>query len=251
MKEDLLKRLDCLASSLSKQEHCLAFLALGSAADINRLDDYSDLDFFLITEEGYAKSFIDSLAWLETCSSLAYTFRNTIDGYKVMWEDGIYAEFAVFNPSQLSQIPFTEGRFIFNKNPQTIKGSPALSYPKLSQTLEYAFNEIITNLYVGLSRYHRGEKLSAFRLIQVHAVDRYLAMMHLFYEEKPIASDPFSLERRVESRYPLMTSWNQLMLGYDRTLESAHEMLNLLETIQPINPVLKKEIVKLLKPKKS
>jgi hypothetical protein len=34
----------------------------------------------------------------------------------------------------------------------------------------------LTNLYVGLGRFHRGEKLSALRFIQHHAVDRFLEL---------------------------------------------------------------------------
>ena len=41
---------------------------------------------------------------------------------------------------------------------------------------EWSLGEALTNLYVGLSRLRRGEKLSAMRLIQYHAVDRILEL---------------------------------------------------------------------------
>jgi hypothetical protein len=61
-------------------------LALGSAGlERQRLDRYSDLDFFVIVAQGYKVHYIESLDWLA-------------DGHKALMTDGIFCEFAVFEP---------------------------------------------------------------------------------------------------------------------------------------------------------
>ena len=58
--ELLLKRLDEIAQSFAKRPHALALIGLGSIGqELDRLDDYSDLDFFAIVEDGHQQSFID------------------------------------------------------------------------------------------------------------------------------------------------------------------------------------------------
>lgn len=244
MNQKLQDRLIQLSNILSQREDCLGLLALGSCADMDRMDQWSDLDFFVLVDKGKQLSYLNNLDWLEACAPLAYVFRNTIDGHKIMWEDGIYAEYAVFGYDQMSHIPFSKGTFIFKKNGFELTDTPHIDYPVLSQSTDYAINEILTNLYVGLSRYHRGEHLSAFRLIQVHAIDRILSMHRV---KDAGTYDNFSLDRRVESIHPeLISVLNQSILGYTHTVESAKVILNYIKTITELNPMMVHEIERLI-----
>src|SRR5579872_3886500 len=113
---ELLSRLDGIAASLARREGALALIGLGSVgADLSRLDAYSDLDFFVIAERGHTEALINSLAWLEEVAPVAFAFQNTRDGSKVLFEDGIYAEFAVFDPDQLRSIPFDGARIVWQR----------------------------------------------------------------------------------------------------------------------------------------
>jgi lincosamide nucleotidyltransferase len=248
MNEKLMNRLNDLGKHLYIQDYSLALLALGSCAEVSRMDEYSDLDFFLIVKEGTKTEALIDLSWLEV-APLSYTFRNTIDGYKVMWEDGIYAEFALFEPEELASISFSPGRFIFKKKGTELSSEPTVEIkPQLQKDRDYAVNEILTNLYVGLCRYRRGEVLSAFRLISVHAVDRYLSILPLLDQPKDSLIDPFALDRRIEERHPgYKTKIASYIQGYDGVLESAQALLDELETITTLNPVMKREINTLMK----
>jgi hypothetical protein len=94
----------------------LGLLGLGSVGvELGRLDQYSDLDFFLIVKKGSKSMYLDSLFWLSDVYPLAYSFRNTVDGYKILFEDGIYGEFAVFEEDEMDKIAYSEGRWIFKK----------------------------------------------------------------------------------------------------------------------------------------
>ena len=112
--ETLLARLDAIAVSLAANEHSRALLALGSVGrELERLDEYSDLDFFVIVAPGYKVRFIDNLDWLERVHPVGYQFKNSADGYKLMFEDGILCEFAVFEEAELTNAIYSPGRIIW------------------------------------------------------------------------------------------------------------------------------------------
>jgi hypothetical protein len=102
--------------------------------------------------------------------------------------------------------------------------------------VDWLIGEALTNLYVGLCRYHRGEKLSAQRLVQHYAVDRLLELAALVEKEKPLPRDIFANERRFERRFPaLAEELPHFIQGYERTRESARAILHWLEGHFEIN----------------
>jgi lincosamide nucleotidyltransferase B/F len=116
-KISLLTRLDEIGRSLERSGHGLALIGLGSVGlELDRIDAYSDLDFFVIVEDGYKQAYIDSLGWLSDIHPVAYLFRNTVDGYKLLFADGIFCEFAVFELGELQNIPFAPGRIVWKRS---------------------------------------------------------------------------------------------------------------------------------------
>ena len=74
--------------------------------------------------------------------------------------------------------------------------------------MEYHVNEALTNLFVGLHRDLRGERLSATRFIQGYAVDRLLTVLGLLRANTAAPQDPFAVERRAERRFtPAQLPW--------------------------------------------
>ncbi len=113
-----------------------------------------------------------------------------------------------------------------------------------AHTLEWLIGEALTNLYVGLGRFHRGERLSALRLIQVFAVDRILELAH-FVEEEQVGppgathTDKYAAERRFEKRFPMVASeLPGFIQGYDRSPESAAAILTFLEGHWEVNSAM-------------
>lgn len=254
--EQLLHRLEAIGASLASSGHALALIGLGSVGDErDRLDDYSDLDFFAIVQPGFKEAFIGNLSWLERVHPIAFSFQNTRDGDKVLFTDGIYAEFAVFVPDELARIPTHKGRIVwradgFDIDPAALRYQP--SEPPEPHTAEWLAGEIITNLYVGLTRFHRGERLSAMRLIQTHAVDRLIELSAYIQRPSLASADPFALERRYEARYPAIAAYlPQFAQGYDRSVESALAILAFLEQHTPVNAAIKQRILDLCEPASS
>lgn len=238
----MLQRLNAIGESLANSGHALALIGLGSVGEeMHRIDEYSDLDFFVIVEAGYKHHYIDDLGWLEQLAPVAYRFANTIDGYKLLFADGIFCEFAVFELDELRSIPFAPGRIIWKRAdaPANLHLPAKVSTSRPPQTPEYLLGEAITNLYVGLGRDLRGEKLTALRFIQSYAVDRLLELTALIEPEQAITRDRFSNERRFEQRFPVtareISAWMQ---GYDQNRASALAILAFLERHFEVNPVM-------------
>ena len=242
----LLKRLDEIGQSLEQSSHALALIGLGSVGlELYRLDAYSDLDFFVIVEAGYKRSFLDDLQWLSALCPIAYCFPNTENGYKLLFDDGIFCEFAIFEPDELQAVSFSAGRIIWKRShgaeaiSQPIK--EILRYQKKNQ--EWLLGEALTNLYVGMAREKRGERLSAMRFIQWYAVDRLLELTENTKESRPVVRDEFSLERRFEQRYPEVACYASLwMQGYKRNRESALAILVFLEQQFEVNDAMAEAI---------
>ena len=245
----LLSRLNEIGSSLSKTDKALALIGLGSVGvELDRLDEYSDLDFFVIVETGYKNDFINDLSWLSSIQPIAYAFRNTQDGYKLLFQDGVFCEFAVFEEPELKQIPFAPGRIVWKKAgvSDAIHIPRQSNRPKEEHSAERSVGEALTNLYVGLHRYHRGEKLSAMRFIQVYAVDRILELSEKIGSETPPFRDVSSPERRAEQRHPTLAhSLPEFIQGYERSVESAKAILSFLESHFEVDGIMKRAILDL------
>lgn len=248
--EPLLRRMDAIGRSLASTGDAVALLALGSVGtELDRLDAYSDLDFFVIVRAGTVPQYLEDLGWLQVVCPIAYCFRNTSVGYKFLFEDGIYGEFAIFTEGELAQMSFPEARIVW-KAPEidaAIRLSHQPPVPPTPRPTEELVGEIITNLYVGLGRAARGERLSALRFIQLFAVDRLLELAPRIETEQAAHRDPFSAERRIEQRFPTLAGeLPRFMQGYDRSPESAVALLAFVERHWTVDPAMKREILALL-----
>lgn len=235
----LLQRLEAIGRSLAAEPDALALLGLGSVGlELDRLDEYSDLDFFVIVRDGTQAAFLEDLTWLERVAPVAYHFQNNHDAIKLLFADGIFCEFAVLTDRELPGIPFAEGRIVWKRPevPEAI-GRPQKPLPSPdARTEAWLLGEALTNLYVGLGRYHRGEKLTAARFIQCFAVERVINLAARYSEAAPGYADPFGLDRRFEQRYGTAAAYlPSFMQGYDRTPQSAAAILRWLETHFEVN----------------
>jgi len=238
----LLARLDAIGQALAESGHALALMGLGSVGlELERIDAYSDLDFFAIVEPGHKARYIDALDWMATAAPIVYAFRNTVDGYKLLYADDIFCEFAVFEPHELAHIPFAAGRIVWQRSAFDAHiATPArTASPPRDSSVEWLVGEAVTNLYVGLCRYQRGEKLSAARFIQQYAVDRVLDLAPRIEAAQPGHADLFTPERRFEQRYPITAAALPSMVqGYAHSPASALAILTWLEAHFPVNTAM-------------
>ena len=109
--------------------------------------------------------------------------------------------------------------------------------------------EALTNIYVGLCRFHRGEKLSAARFVQGYALDRIVDLSARLSSPGDSPADVFMPERRFEQRYPAIAQhpiriYAGIRWHYRLRPGNAWDFL---DTHFRINPAIKTEILKLAK----
>ncbi len=231
----LAQRLDALAHSLASRDNALGLLALGSIGqETARADAWSDLDFFVIVRPGAKASYLASLNWLEAAHPLVWSFANTVDGHKALMADGMFCEFAVFEPAELPTIPYAPGRWIWRRE-QELAEHWARAQAALPTARDPAWlaGEALSNLLVGLQRYRRGEHLAAMRMVQVYAVDHVLELIDQLQPHTPgVTRDPFNADRRFEARHPseaaALHAWTG---GIAATPQAALALLQRLEAL--------------------
>lgn len=248
---DLLSRIDDIKNLVSNTNGTLALLGLGSiGADLIRLDNYSDLDFFVIVKDKKAKeTLLLDLYWLESPKKFSFKFKNTKDGYKALYEDGIFIEMAIFVIDELKYIPYSKGRIIWiDKSFEPTSIPLENNLPKFTNSIEWLLGELLTNLYIGMSRYCRGEKLSAYKFIHHYAIDRFIELMMLkLNKNKDILLDNFSIDRRIELNYPEIVPYlKELLNSYMEIPKSCSKILTIIMKYYSINQNIEVEINKLL-----
>lgn len=244
--KQLIRRLEAIAASLSRRPTALALIGLGSSGlERTRLDEYSDLDFFVAVSPGSKAAYLENLDWLSEIYPVAYVFRNTPDGYKLLFADDIFCEFAIFEPAELEKIPFTAAKILWSREPlPEIELLPGIEIGLPARpNASWLVGEALTNLYVGLLRMLRGERLSAFKFIQGYAVDRLLELASLEGPKVNDLGDPFAIERRFEQRFPeLSAKLPDFLPGYSRSAAAAEAILVFLESHWEVNAAMASRI---------
>ena len=216
-----IQRFNAIIKLNQHKKEVLAFIGLGSMHDLSRLDRYSDIDFFIMVQTQHDKKrYMEDISWLEV-HPIIFLYIETRDGLKVIYEDGILLEFAVFTIDELKHIPFQEGTIYYKKpfiNEHDLK-------PQLKQFHAFDLNKTISNclsnLYVGLLREHRGEHVAAFLMIQVYATSHLLKILDQNQD------DPFVVERRIEQRLDL--DYEALYPGIQHNKNAVSKILDYLE----------------------
>ncbi len=245
-KQKILGRLDAIGHSLRETDGAQALIGLGSVGlELDRIDAYSDLDFFVIVKTWTKQRFLKDLSWLAV-QPIVFAFQNTVDGYKALFDDGLLCEFAIFEPQEVSAVHFAQGRLVW----QAADFEPSIlvrtERMQAEPDVPWLVGEALTNLFVGLGRFRRGEKLSATRFIQGYAVDRIVDLTKHIELAQPANVDPFAGERRYELRYPVTApQLSAFMQGYDRNIQSARAILAFLETHFEVNLAICDAILRL------
>jgi hypothetical protein len=210
LRELLLARLAAIAEAVAARPEGLALLGLGSCAQPHRLDDHSDLDFFVIVQPGAAPRWREDLGWLAAAAPIAWAHRNTPDGWKTLSDDGILCEFAVFEPDQLPGIPYAPGRVVWSRDGfETARLIPVRGPEPVDPA--WRAREALSDLLVGLMRHQRGESHSAWEAIHVFAASNAL----LALAGPTDGADPFSPLRRLGEADPALARLVSIWQGAD------------------------------------
>lgn len=199
-----------LHERLAADARVIGLIALGSMADVTRRDQWSDHDFWVITNPSHAEAFLSDLSWLPNADDIVLAFRQGHSYYTVLYRSGHSIEFAVFDPEQMQRGKTNRYAVLFDKadiasalqqiREQTIT-STRREQAEISDTtlLNYFFIQLLT----GVQRYYRGEFLSSQQTIYSSAVNNLLFLIHRYIPaEEATMIDTFDQRRYFERVYP-------------------------------------------------
>ena len=180
METDYSAFIDALIAALQPDDRVLGLVALGSMATLTRADAYSDYDFFVITRPGKQERFRQRQDWLPGHDNIALVYRETEHGLKVLFNAGRLAEYAVFDPDELTVARVNDYRILFDKadiaaRMARVRDATAreASEKRESQSDAFHFGQFVCLLYVGCGRWARGEKLSGRQFVAGHALTHF------------------------------------------------------------------------------
>ena len=201
---DYLELRSALETHVQQFAEVIAFIWAGSAADTQRIDAWSDHDFFLIVGDGHAERFRNDLFWLPMRDSIAWEVRETDHGYKVVYTNGQVLEFAVFDRAELAAARVNHFALAFDRDGiEDVVRGVFTPNPPSRYTPQANLEIFLTLLIIGVGRFRRGEVLSAGQFIRVYAVDHLLQAIKKTQDSaKPAARDGLDVYRRVEQEFP-------------------------------------------------
>ncbi len=184
-------------------------IAMGSMAGTSRrADRWSDHDFFVVTVDGAAEALRTDRTWLPDADRIVVHFRETVHGSSATYDDGHLAEFAVFESAELDEVKANDHRVLVDDG--SLAGRMAAIVAKTTEEAAThdpdgrdRFGSFCAQLVIGLTRYGRGERLSANHLVRGWALRSLLALVETFVEPTgPGAIDNLDPHRRFELAYP-------------------------------------------------
>jgi hypothetical protein len=222
-----------LVERLATDQRVIALVAIGSMADSSRRDQWSDHDFWVITQAGTQESVLSDISWLPDAPNIILPFRQGTQYYTVLYRNGHSVEFAVFDIEQIQQGKINRYSMLIDK----ADIAPAIQhvYEQTRNMLETSqaacddqtmLNYFFLHLWSGVQKYLRGERLMSQKYISYVAVNQLLCLLQRWVPPyDPMMRDSFDPWRYIERVYPQIAQEIQICL----IQPGPHAALGLLE----------------------
>ena len=217
---------ETLQHTLSADDRVRALVGIGSLAQPERVDRWSDHDFWVITTVEGQAHFLTDLSWLPDHSAITLALRPAPEYYTVLYATGHIAEFAVFALTDLARGQLDRYRMLFDKN--DIRTQIQAVYERTQgkqQTADpaRAIGHFLVTLCTGAARDARGERLSAHKYIFQYALDDLLALItqHIPAQQSDL-HDRFDPRRRFEQAYSDLSMLLTPLLTFTPTAAALH-----------------------------
>jgi catechol 2,3-dioxygenase-like lactoylglutathione lyase family enzyme len=215
----------------------IGLVALGSMAGVaHSPDEWSDHDFWVIATAEAAPAIRDDPSWLPEPERIVLFFAETEHGRNAVYDDGHLIEQAVFADHELEITTANAYRVLVDKadiaaRMERIAAATATGAAAAVADAEVTWGRFVGRLVIGVSRYGRGEDLSAGSLVRGWAPSNLLALIRDHVEGAPGAGlDTLDPYRRFERGFPATAA--RLEAAIRRPLpEAASVMLDVAEEL--------------------
>lgn len=220
-----------LLEAARRDPDVLGVIFAGSTADASRRDSWSDHDFLWVVKPGQQERYRQDLSWMPDADRIVLRYRETAHGLNVIYDYGHLAEFAVFDPEEVYMMKANDYSVPVDKadiagRMKTVERKSAPEPLDAVGAVEHALQLI----FVGVSRYARGEKLSAHAFIRFWALRRLLQALPAVIQPPDAAKlDTLDMFRRVEQVMPELAAQIDAALRLN-ALDCASVCLDILQT---------------------
>lgn len=196
-----------LIASVSARTDVEGLVLLGSTAAVDRIDEWSDHDFYLVVREGTQERFRTDLDWLPDPEEVVFAVRETEHGLKVIYRSGAVLEFAVASREEVSTFGGSPYAVVLDRADVTARMEAAPTTPPPAEPDDLReFRLFLSLVLIGVGRARRGEELAGGQLVRTYAAERLLTVLRhrLTPQSDSIEAemDPFNVFRRFEAAYP-------------------------------------------------
>ncbi len=205
--EDTLARFikysESLTDSCKRNPKIIGLVLVGSTAETERVDEWSDHDFFVITESNDQEPLRQDLSWLPDSEKIAFWFRETAHGLKVVYDSGDVLEFAIFDCDELRGCTVNHHRLAYGN--EEVERALLIATDRLPEVVvgdDLAdFRHFLSALVIQVGRARRGELLTAGQGIRGTATTALLKVLtrHLPHDGQ---LDTLDVSRRFEFAHP-------------------------------------------------
>ena len=194
---------ESLMQSCIQHPKIIGLVLVGSTAETQRVDEWSDHDFFVITEEGDQEALRQKLTWLPDPDSIAFSFRETEHGLKVVYKSGEVLEFAVFSCDELRVCMVNHHRLAYgNEKVEQALAEATNRLPPVVVGDDLAdFRHFLSVLVIQVGRSRRGERITAVQGIHGGATTALLKVLTRRLPADP-RLDKLDVSRRFEFVHP-------------------------------------------------
>jgi len=169
-------------------------------------DEWSDHDFWVVAQPEAVEAIRDDPSWLPDADRIILRYVETEHGRNVIYDDGHLIEFAVFKHEELEITRANVCRVLVDK---------ADLEPRMAAIVETTaqdeidpatiFGRFVGQMVIGLTRYGRGERLSADSMIRKWALENLLTLVgRTVAPETDAPLDNLDPRRRFEDAFPTL-----------------------------------------------
>jgi hypothetical protein len=215
LRADFDRFVDLLQTHAASDDRFVGLVLLGSTASPNRIDEWSDHDFWVVTRPGRAGEVRADDSWLPDRDRIVVFAPDTDHGRIVIYDDGHLLEFAVFEPGEVTLAQANEYRVIHDEIGLAGTMAEIASRPLPVPKPDRLFGKLASQITIGVTRWARGERLSANHLVRGWAARTLVEILSLTLVPSDRAPlDGFDPNRRFELAAP------EAAAEIDRALES-------------------------------
>ncbi|MEZ4770101.1 MAG: hypothetical protein R2844_16925 [Caldilineales bacterium] len=202
---------DALTANLAGDARVLGLVALGSMAELDYLpDEWSDHDFFVVTEAGAQEALLADLSWLPRSDRLVYVAPEGAHGFRAIFDDGHLVEPVVLDVDELESMRIIRYRMLLDRADigERMAAVAVRSAAESTATDDRVdIGMFLVNLAVGAGRFRRGERLSGHLFVKSYATEHLLRLLARYLTpERPELLDTLAPSRRFELLFPAVAA---------------------------------------------